>query len=328
MQASTAPRPSVGVLFDGDIGERIESLLALAVLYGLDGKNDCRVVALSTSKPSLQAAALLDVTCRFYSGSLQTPFGTFSRALPIGMADRGGSPQPTPMLAVLDKFPSAIKKLNDTAEVPALIRNGFTGQHDGNAAMVLCGPATNLVATLALPDAPGWAERKARLLVASESGLLSDPASARKLFAVWPAPITVVSLEAGRAVRFPAARLNDPLFASPHPVADAWRAATPSDVDTTDLAAPLYAVQPDAGFFKVSDPGSLDLIDGRIRLTPSPAGRHRLLLPDPAQADRLLKTYAELATAKPVQRTFRPRTAPAKPEPPKPDPAKPAEAKP
>ena len=42
-------------------------------------------------------------------------------------------------------YSHGIRKLNDTAEVTALIRNSFTAQHDQNCIVVLVGPATNLV---------------------------------------------------------------------------------------------------------------------------------------------------------------------------------------
>ncbi len=68
------------------------------------------------------------------------------------------------------------------------------------------------------------------------------------------------------------------------------------------------------------------LDDGRARFTPSPEGRHRYLILDPAQQERILKTCAEVASAKPVPRQSRFRIQPQ--QPPKAPPPKPPEAKP
>src|SRR4029079_9451221 len=50
--------------------------------------------------------------------------------------------------------------INDTADPVALIRNAWSAQVDRNAAVVLAGRPTNLVALTALPEARAWAARK------------------------------------------------------------------------------------------------------------------------------------------------------------------------
>ena len=42
-------RPPVGVIFDCHMGSRIDDVLALALLYGLEGKNEARVASRSAS---------------------------------------------------------------------------------------------------------------------------------------------------------------------------------------------------------------------------------------------------------------------------------------
>ena len=49
-------------------------------------------------------------------------------------------------------LPHGIKNLNDTAEIPALIRNAFTSQYDQNCIVVLAGPATNWPASSTCPE--------------------------------------------------------------------------------------------------------------------------------------------------------------------------------
>ena len=74
MQQQPRPRPPVGVIFDCDMGNSVDDAIALSVLYGLDGKDECRVVSISTSKPNLKSAAMCEVIGRFYSGAVSGAF--------------------------------------------------------------------------------------------------------------------------------------------------------------------------------------------------------------------------------------------------------------
>jgi hypothetical protein len=74
------------------------------------------------------------------------------------------------------------------------------------------------------------------------------------------------------------------------------------------MAALLYAIRPQEGFFKLSDPGTISALDdGRTKFTPSPEGKHRYLILDPEQKERVIKTYTEIASARPAPRQPRRR---------------------
>jgi len=309
------------------MGNSIDDALALALLYGFDGKNEARVVSVSVSKPNLKAAAFCETVGRFYAGTVSGAFGGFGRTLPIGLAAPGKMDEDTPMLTVpLAKrnaegapvYDHGIHKLNDTAEVAALIRNAFTAQYDQNAIVVLAGPATNLVKVLDLPGARDLIAHKVRFLSLvggaypdgqAEFNIKSDIPAAKKLFAEWPTPIVAAGREVGEGLLFPASSIEkDFAWSAAHPVVDAYRAYKPMpyDAPTLDMAAVLYAVRPQEGYFKLSNPGMIGVLeDGRTKFTPSPEGKHRYLIPDPAQRERIVKTYTEIASAKPVQRVPR-----------------------
>ena len=102
----------------------------------------------------------------------------------------------------------------------------------------------------------------------------------------------------------------------------------PYDAPASDMAAVLYAVRPQETYFKLSEPGKISVQDdGRTKFTPAADGKHRYLILDPAQKDRIIKTYTEMASAQPVVRAprFRPNQKKQAAPPP---PAKPAEVKP
>jgi hypothetical protein len=303
--------------------------LALALLYGFVGKNEARVVSISVSRSNLSSAAFCEVVGRFYAGAVNGAFfaGGFGRNLPVGLAVDGRVKDETPMLsgplAKMDSdgkpiYAHSIHKLNDTAEVPALLRNAFTAQHDQNSIAVLTGPATNFAQVLDLPGVKDLLSRKCRYLSMTggafpdgkpELNIKSDIPAARKLFAEWPTPIVVSGYEIGEALPFPAASIEKDFAWSPaHPVVDAYKAFKPMpyDAPTWDMSAVLYAIRPQEGYFKLSDPGTITVLDdGRTKFTPSAQGKHRYLILDPAQKDRIIKVYTELASAKPVPRVPR-----------------------
>jgi len=334
MQArGPAPPPPIGIAFDGDLGHRIDAVLAVAMLNGFAAKGEARRIALSISRPNLKVAQLADVLSRFYAGRPVS-----ATAGGVGQASEGmiGMPEgpvagddPATLTAILSKkaddgtavYSSSITQLRDTAENAVLVRNMLLAQNDANAIVVLAGPATGLARVLALYGSRPQIVAKAKLLVVAagsfpsgspELSIKSDVAAARKLFAEWPAPLVAVGSEVGAALPYPAASIEtDFAWAPAHPVADAYRTfkTMPYDAAASALAATLHAVHPDDGYFKLSEPGTITVLDdGRTRFTPGAGergGRHRYLIVDPAQTDRIVQLYKDLVSAKPAARPGR-----------------------
>lgn len=309
MQGSGLGRPSLGVGYDSDFGNHIDSVLALALLEGLEGKSEHRLISLSVTMSTLKSAALCDAIARFYAG----PKSPFTRIPPIGYSTEGKWAEETPLLAVAERYEHNIRKLNDTADVGASIRNSFTAQQDQNAVFVLAGPANNLARALALPGAREIAAAKVRMVVATEA-MGKDPAAAKALLGVWKGPVVVSPDELGRALPFPGGSIaNDFGWTDRHPVADAYRAFSkmPYDAPAPAMAAALYAVRSRENYFQLSEPGTFSVgVDGRLLFQPSADGKHRKLAFDPAQKDRVIQAYRELVSAKPVQRGPRRPAAP------------------
>ncbi len=325
MQLFDQGKPPLGVVFDCDMGSTVGDPLALALLYGLESKNEARVISVSVSNSNVNAAAYVDAVMRFYSSAPKTgQFAGFSRTLPVGLG--GGkqlsdSPLFTEPLSKNNAdgspvYTRTIHNLNDTAEVSALIRNALTSQYDGNSVVVLTGPATNLAKALDLPGVKELISRKTRLLCVAggaypdgpaDLNFKSDVAAAKKVFAEWPAPIVALGSETAVHFKFPAESIERDFGWSPaHPVVDAYRAYQPMPYDAPAgyMAAVLYAVHPQEGFFKLSSPGAITVSDdGKTKFTPLSGGRHRYLIFDPAQEEKLTKAFTELASAKPVVRT-------------------------
>jgi len=305
-------KPAAGIFIDSDFAT-IDSVLAVALIYGMQGKNDCRMITISMSRASLPAAAYLDVVERFYHG----PAGNFAQLPAIGMPDRG-APLATPAAYVTplkrvkpDGSPAykiQVTRTVDTADPCTLLRNYLEAQYDGNASFVLAGPATNLAAALDFRGLKPLIPKLKYLVLATGPGdanIRADVAAAKQLFSEWPTPIVVAREDLGASLPFPGASVDKEFAAtSPdHPVADAYRASRPMPYDAPSWAmtAALYAGRPNAGYFKISDPGAFSVhADGTLGFTPAAEGKHTSLVFDPAQKDRILADYVELASAKPV----------------------------
>lgn len=326
-------RPPIGIAFDGDFGNRIDAMLAVAMLNGLTAKSEARRISLSVSQTSLVSAQLADVISSFYrvrpvggGGGV----GAISEGM-IGMPEGRAPTDDKPTLAALlakkaadgtPLYSSPISGLLNTAESAILIRNLLLAQHDGNAAIVLAGPATGVVRLLGLyRSGPQITAKCKELIVAAgsfpagppEATIKSDVAAARKLFAEWPTPIVAVGSEVGDALPYPGASIEKDFAWSPaHPLVDAYRGLKPMpyDAPAAALAAVLQAVHPDEGYFQLSDPGTISVLDdGRTRFTPGAEGKHRYVIVDPAQKERITTVYSAMVSAAPAPRPGRGRGA-------------------
>jgi hypothetical protein len=206
----------------------------------------------------------------------------------------------------------------------------------------LAGPATNLARFLDLPGAKNLILAKVRFLALAggaypngppDPSVRIDVSGARKLFDEWPTPIVASGYEVGKALLFPASSIEkDFAWSADHPIVDAYRAYQPMpyDAPTWALAPVLYSVRSEKGYFKLSEPGTIRVLnDGRTKFTPSPGGSHRYLIFDPAKKEQIIQTYVEIASAKPVPKM--PSASPKQPDQQKPqptEPPKPAEVKP
>jgi hypothetical protein len=305
-------KPAAGAFFDTDFGS-IDSVLAVALLFGLQGKNDCRVAIITMSRPNLAVAGFADAVERFYKG----PAGNFSQVPPIGMRTEGAAGDTSPAFtAPFQKkntegkpvYTNQVKSVIETGDPATLIRNYLQAQYDANSFFVLAGPATNLAAALKFSGIPELLAAKLKYLVISDvvnGRLKADVPAAKKVFAEWPTPIVLCGPEIGPNLPFPGACIDKEFADAVHdnPIADAYRAykTMPYDAPSGDLAAALYAGRPQEGYFKLSGNGTISVDDhGRTSFAPSSTGKHQYLIYDPAQKEKILKTYVELASAKPA----------------------------
>ncbi|HVW10510.1 MAG TPA: hypothetical protein VHC90_18105 [Bryobacteraceae bacterium] len=323
MQGRGFVRPPTGITFDTEFGTSIDSVLTVALLRAMSSKGQCRVISVSVTNSNLQAAQAEEALSDFYlGGALGAGTGFGGGADKIGLATDGRIKTDTPIIrAILDKknpegkqaYPYKIESFIDTAECGVTMRNMLLAQNDMNAVVLLDGPAGNLVQLMSLYGAKPQITAKVKHLVAAvgaypngaaDPSIHADLAAAKKLFAEWPTPIIAVGTEVGEAVPYPGDSIDkDYSWATEHPLVDAYKAFKPMPYDavTPGMAAALYAANPDDGYFKLSEPGTITVLDdGRTKFTPGAGGKHQYLIADPAQKDKIQKLYVELVSAKPV----------------------------
>jgi hypothetical protein len=301
MQFGGGGVPPVGVLFDASF-DHIGDLFALAVMHGLEVKNEMRQTALSVNRADFQAAQFCDLVQRFYNpGAFVVPA--------VGMAS--GQPRALPVYSTLlgkknddgvPLFKPNLKSVLDTADPATLLRNALTASQPKNSIIVAAGSLSSLTRLIALRGARDViAGTVKHLVIAAPSN--PDATAAARLFAEWPSPIYLCGPEIGEAIRFPAAASEKDFAApAPHPLGEAYRefSQPPYDTPAQSMSAILFAVRAKSDYFKLSDPGTLRVSStGALEIAPSAEAQHRRVLLDESHKEEIVKDLAELAAAPP-----------------------------
>jgi hypothetical protein len=319
----------LGVVYNTTMN-RPDAALTLALLYGFTGKREARIGSVCVNGSGLGAAIFCDVVARFYTPG---PLRNANQTLPPGLAAELPLPPDPPMVKPAierknDKgevqYARSVRKITDTSLAEAVIRNGVI--FNAEAVLVLSAPATYLAKTLDLQGTKEIYKQRVRMLVivdTGEGGVRQDVPALQRVLNDWPGPVVYCGKEVGEALPFPAASIDkDFAWAPANPVIDAYRAykTMPYDAPCWDLAAALYAVHPDQGFFG-TEQGTLQVADdGTLKFTAG-SGSHKALRVNPEKRENIIQALVELASATPVVPPQRVRPPQAQ------DVKKPAEAK-
>jgi len=317
LPAAAAP---VKIIFDTDIGNDVDDVLALSLLHALQSRGECELLAVTITKPDELAGPFVDAMNTFY-GHPGIPIGYThaklpnepSKFLPLAEAKDAGQP----------RFPHRLRRSSDAPEATSLLRRVLSGQPDHSVVLVQVGYFSNLAALL---DTPGDAsspltgrelvQQKVKLLSVMagsfkttghdlEYNVTQDLPATKKLVPDWPTPVVWSGFEIGIAVPYPAVSIErDFAYVPHHPAAEAYCLYNPPPHErpTWDLTSALYAVRPDRGYFNLSAPGQVTIeADGFTRFTPAPGGRDRFLTLNTAQIPRVKEALVELASQPPCR---------------------------
>jgi len=318
VQSPFEGKQPLGVVYNTSMS-RPDAVFALAMLYGFQGRRESRIGSVSVNGAGLGAAIFCDIMQRFYTPG---PVRNANQILMPGLAADVPLPADSAMIkaAVDGKYTRSIKRVSDTSLPEAVIRNGVI--FNAEAVMILSARATYLAKSLDLEGVKDLYRQRVKMLVVVDSGEPQDVPAMRKVLLEFPSPLVFCGKEIGDALPFPGASVaRDFAWAPAHPVVDAYHAFQAGEYDfpSYDLAAAVHAVHPDKGFFTLSDAGGIEIgEDGRMKFAGT--GKVRSLIFDPAQKEKIIQTFVELASAKPAvpQQRFKPPAADVKADPAKP----------
>lgn len=316
----TAAEP-VRLIFDTDIGNDVDDVLAQGMIHSLQSRGACMLLAVTITKDNELAGPFVDAINTFY-GRPDTPIGVVR---PGKTPDAGKFlPMAAEKSGTTFRYPHDLLSSKDAPEAVSLLRRTLAAQPDGSVSLAQVGFSTNLARLLDSPadeasPLPGMelVRRKVKLLSIMagafqpingnphycEYNVVQDIANCKKLADEWPTPVVWSGFEIGIALPYPAESiLKDYGYVTDHPLAEAYRRyePPPHNRPTWDLTSVLYAVAPDRGYFGISEAGQVTVEkDGFTTFTAKPDGRHRYLTLNDAQKARVLEALVQLSSQPP-----------------------------
>ncbi len=294
-EVSTEP---VKVIFDTDIGNDIDDVLALQMLVNYHKRGLIELEAVTISKCNKKSVLFADGYLRFNDMMID-----------LGFAHNGVTPDDyfylIPTLSSEYHGHRVIEPKVDTSSVEeayVLMRRQLVEASDSSVVIIAVGPMTNMGRlvdsrpdSISSLDGASLLRKKVREVVLMagmfekegmfpEYNVVCDIPAARLFFEKCPVPIIVSGFEIGGRVLYPHESVlgdfGDP-EAHPLPIAYSHYSQMPYDRQTWDLTAVYQAVEPDNNLIRNSEAGKIHIDDeGYSIFEPEEGGKHHFLLLD------------------------------------------------
>lgn len=327
MSAAVAQdRVPVPLIFDTDIGNDCDDVLAMGVIHALQSRGECELLAVTITKDHPLAAAFTDCVNTFYGRG----------RIPIGVCRSGITPEAGKFNVLAEtrdgsqyRYKHDLVSGNDAEDAVTVLRKALAGAADGTVVICQVGFSTNLAGLLESPpddisplDGVALVRTKVRLLSVMagafalipsgangelkphrEYNVFIDVPSAKRLVEKWPVPIVWSGFEIGLNLKYPWQSIEEDYgYVEHHPLAEAYRhyLPPPHDRPTWDLTSVLFAVRPDRGYFDVSEPGRVTIDDEGFTTFQAVAdGRDRCLILRDEQKPQTLEALVQLSSQPP-----------------------------
>jgi len=309
---------AVPVIFDTDVGNDIDDVLALQMLLNYEEQGKVDLLGITISKAYPRVIEYVDAYCNFngypgipmgyvYDGPNPEQGGYVSQTLDT-LID--GQHILHPQRTVRDSLPEAY----------LLMRKLLAGQEDNSVVMIAVGPETNLARLLqSQPDEYSplngveLVSRKVKLLSVMaglfteafdfpEWNVVQDLAATQTVFSTWPGQVVASGWETGNKLLYPhQSILHDFADSDKHPMCVSYKIydKMPYDRQTWDLTSVLYAIEPDQNHFQLSQTGRVTIGEtGKSVFVADPAGKHRFLTVTDDQAEKTLNALVSRITGK------------------------------
>ena len=318
-------RPPVKLIFDTDIGNDCDDVLALGMIHALQSRGECELLAVTITKDHELAAPFVDAVNTFYGRG----------SIPIGVCRSGVTPQQGKFngLAIAEtrgelRYPHDLVSGKDAPDAVQVLRATLAQADDNSIVIAQVGFSTNLANLLAskadeLSELSGadLVQKKVRLLsimagaftqIKNEQGqlydhreynIIKDIPAAKRLVADWPTEVVWSGFEIGKNLTYPHESIEqDYDYAEHHPLAEAYTLYNPPPHNrpTWDLTSVLYAVRAERNYFELSPVGNVQIADDGLTTFQHDAnGKSRYLIISDEHKGRATEAMVMLASQPP-----------------------------
>ena len=316
-------RETVPVIFDTDLGNDCDDVLALGMLHALQSRGECELLAVTLTKDHPLAASFADAVNTFYGRP----------DIPVGVCNSGVTTHAGKYNVLAEQRDEGLFRYPHdlTTDVPrqpavTVLRQALANAKDSSVVICQVGFSSNLAALLrSKPDAISelsgqqLVAKKVRLLsimagafelipnretgtpgVHREYNVVKDIPSAQHVAKQWPTPIHWSGFEIGLNLRYPHQSIErDYGYVKHHPLAEAYVLYNPPPHDrpTWDLTSVLHGVWTDRDYFEISPNGKVTIDDeGITHFTADPNGSHRYLIIPKDGHDRIIEALVLLSS--------------------------------
>lgn len=306
------------ILFDTDITGDVDDVLALAMCHTLADRGACELLGVTVSKNHPLTASFVDAQNSFYGRP----------DLPVGVT-RDASAQHRESrylkLAESSAYPHDLRRNEDARDAVELMHELLAAQPDHSVTIVSVGIASNLANLLESPGGIGLVKAKVKTLSIMagafafcngsnyhlEANVINGIGYMQTVAERWPEEVPIVwsGYEIGEDLPYPRQSIaRDFGYRTPHLVREAYllHSGPEHDRPCWDQSSVLQAVHPERGFFSLSQPGRVQVLDdGFTRFLPARKGqasrRDRFLTLTPTQRTRVLEALVQLTVQPPAR---------------------------
>lgn len=312
--ALLAEKPKI--IFDTDITGDVDDVLALAMCHTLAHRGACDFLGVTVSKNHPLTASFVDAQNTFHGRP----------DLPIGVTrDAKAKHRESKYLKLADSphYPHDLKRNEDAKDAVELIRELLMAQPDHSVTIISVGIASNLANLLKSPGGLDLVKQKVKALSIMagafafcnrtnyhlEANVINGIGYMQAVADQWPDEVPIVwsGFEIGEALPFPRGVIQQDLDYLPHHlVKEAYllHSGPQHDRPCWDESSVLWAVYPERGFFGLSEPGRIKVLDdGFTHFIPVKNGqgskRDRFLTLNSVQQSRVLEAIVHLTIQPP-----------------------------
>ncbi len=304
------------ILFDTDITGDVDDVLALAMCHTLADRGACELIGVTVSKNHPLTASFVDAQNTFYDRP----------DLPIGVTrDPAAQHRESRYLKLAESpnYPHDLRHNEDARDAVELMHELLAAQPDRSVTIVSVGIASNLANLLKSPGGIDLVKAKVKTLSIMagafafcngsnyhlEANVINGIGYMQTLAGQWPEDVPIVwsGYEIGEALPYPRQSIaRDFGYRTPHLVREAYllHSGPEHDRPCWDQSSVLQAVYPERGFFGLSQPGRVQVLDdGFTRFLPArkdqASQRDRFLTMTATQRARVLEALMQLTVQPP-----------------------------